>query len=113
LSQGLEGLPPDVKSAALNVSFYYQTVAALVVEGIVDERFVVVNLGRRVIRSWRALRPFILASPAMGASSPYGGQQFCMFEELAVRSASMTNADVVRVLQLRTFDDSMLPGPME
>jgi hypothetical protein len=49
----------------------------------------------------------------MGASSPYGGQQFCVFDELAVRSASMTNADVVGVLQLRTFDDSMLPGPME
>lgn len=109
-SAGLTGLPEDARRATMNVLYYFQLVATLTVTDIVDEWLVTVLLGRRILRAWVAVQPFVEADRR---TRRQGIQVFRVLEELAVRCAAMTLDRACRELRLRRFDLSMLPNGAE
>jgi hypothetical protein len=95
---GISGLPLETKQRVLHVLSFYQSVAALAVFDIVDRDKIVFMLGRRALRSWHALEPFILTE--RNNASP-NVTMYSLFEDLASRASTASNVEMARTLGLR------------
>lgn len=58
---GITALPDPAKSAVLSVAYYYQNFAFLIGFEILDERKVMAVLRTRIIDTWSAIGPYVLA----------------------------------------------------
>ena len=83
---GISRLPIDVKTRVLNVASYYQTIGALCAYDILDHEMVSYMIGRRVMRAWNALEPFLRVD---SENEDKGARVYSMFEDLAARSETV------------------------
>jgi hypothetical protein len=97
-SAGLHGLPFDVKARVFNVAGFYQSVAALAAFDLVDREKIILLLGRRALRAWIALEPFIEAEREKSEPS---ATIYSIFEDLATRAEEANYAAMVDSFGLR------------
>lgn len=101
---GIFGLPLEAKQRALHVLSFYQSVAALAVFDIVDRDKIVFMLGRRALRSWHELEPFILTDRK---NAPPNATMYSLFEDLAARASTASNVEMARTLGLRRMGETV------
>jgi hypothetical protein len=96
---GISGLPVDVRADVLNVAYYYQTVAALIGIGIVDERRTLALLRIRFVKVWDAVEPFVRQERR---ANPHTGDQLLTILEFYAERARLLPDDAVQGLLGRT-----------
>ena len=74
------------KRAALTVAYFFQSIAYLVVYGIMGEEMVIATFQTSIRRSWNALRPYIEQERIQRDSKG----QFGFFERLAEQAEKVT-----------------------
>lgn len=100
---GLSGLPDEVKNTVLNVIYFYQYVAIVVILDICDSAIMTHYFGRRVVRAWRALSPFIEVERLKEAGRL---GSFYMLEEFAVRCSHVDLDSIRQFFRLRSFNQN-------
>ncbi|MER6678877.1 DUF4760 domain-containing protein [Streptomyces sp. NPDC000983] len=58
-AQGLRGLPSQTREVVFNVTYFFQTIAALYAMGIIDEAAATLMVRRRAATVWAAVQPFV------------------------------------------------------
>jgi hypothetical protein len=91
---GISGLPTPARDCVFEVGGFYQDIGSLVVNGVVDEDFVIAMHYTGIKDIWRALEPYIYAEREhlreRGAGSLFGS-----FEHLAVYVETVPADEVI------------------
>jgi hypothetical protein len=99
---GVYDLPEPARSSVLLVGGFYQDIASLVANGVLDEDYVVARYYTGIKETWRALHPYILGEREnrrlRGAGRFYSG-----YESLAAYVESVPPDTAVRRYRLRHF----------
>jgi len=101
---GISGLPLEAKQRVLHILSFYQSVAALAVFDIVDRNKIVFMVGRRALRTWHELEPFIRTDRK---NAPPNATMYSLFEDLAARAATASNVEMARTLGLRRMGETV------
>jgi hypothetical protein len=84
-SGGLSDVPDDARIGVMNVCYFFQSIAYLVVYEIMNEEQVILVLRSPIKNAWLALRPLIEAEREL--PEPIGGFRF--FEHIAARAIAL------------------------
>ena len=82
--KGLIGLPPDAKAKVLDVSYFLQHVAMLIVQGVINEQEFTAFLRARTVAAWEKAGPFILKERVINPAS--GSEFMSLFEAFAAKA---------------------------
>lgn len=82
--KGLTGLPSEARARVLNVAYFLQHVAMLIVLDVIDERAFTAFLRARTVAAWEKTGPFILKERAVNPAS--GPEFMSLFEAFAAKA---------------------------
>jgi hypothetical protein len=89
--EGLTGLPSEARAKVLNVAYFLQHVALLIILDIIDERSFTTFLRARVVSAWEKAGPFILAERAL---NPAAGPEFMSLLEAWAAKAKLYSPEI-------------------
>src|SRR5262249_24447235 len=94
---GLSGLPTEVRHHVMDVCYFLQQIACLIILDVINEREFVALFRSRVIATWDAVGPFIkqerLIDPRLGA------EFFTPLEAFATKAKKMSPEIGQRILK--------------
>lgn len=89
--EGLTGLPSEARVKVLNVAYFLQHVALLIILDIIDERSFTTFLRARVVSAWEEAGPFILKERAL---NPAAGPEFMSLLEAWAAKARLYSPEI-------------------
>ncbi|NMO56861.1 hypothetical protein HH310_37525 [Actinoplanes sp. TBRC 11911] len=104
---GIANLPSPAKERVINVAYYFQALAAMVIFDVVDDEIVVYMMRYRVRKVWSAIEPFVLHEREYGH---HKGPMLTFLEDLAVRCSEVSDEQADRRLGLRSFAKRVQAG---
>lgn len=79
-NNGFRNLPEPAKTHVITLSHFFDNLAVLVANGIVDEKLIISFMGESIDKAWVVLEPYILRERELR-----GGEYQEYFEDLVVR----------------------------
>jgi hypothetical protein len=89
--KGLTGLPSEARAKVLNVAYFLQHVAMLIILDIIDERTFTAFLRARTVATWEKAGPFILKERTL---NPASGPEFMSLLEAFAAKARLFSPEV-------------------
>lgn len=94
---GIAGLPNEARTHVYNVCYLLQHIGDLARLGVVSERGLLSTLRFRVIRVWKAVKPFVVEERVKNASA--GPDNFRLLEAFAARAEMIPETSYSEVVQ--------------
>ena len=102
--RGFKGLPEPAKTNVITVSHFFDNLAVLVANNIVDEKLIISFMGGTIENTWNILEPYIKSERKIRETETQNGEYQEYFEDLVVRIKKNPPQKVRKKLKLKDLD---------